>query len=96
VYEWQTRDHLSVIGAITTEGKVYSLMRQESLSGLHTVEFLKHLLGCAGAWLLVIWDGSPIHRRAAVKEFLASKAGRGVWVEALPAYAPVLNPVEWA
>jgi hypothetical protein len=40
--------------------------------------FLKHLLGCAGARLLVIWDGSPIHRRAAVKEFLASKAGRGV------------------
>ena len=58
--------------------------------------FLKHLLACAGARLLVIWDGSPIHRRAAVKEFLASQAGHGVWVEALPAYAPDLNPVEWA
>jgi hypothetical protein len=54
VYEWQTRDHLSVRGAITTEGKVYSLMRQESLNGLPTVEFLKHLLGCAGARLLVL------------------------------------------
>jgi transposase len=71
-------------------------VRQRSLNGLHTVEFLKHLLRCAGARLLVIWDGSPIHRRAAVKEFLASQAGRGVWVEALPAYAPDLNPVEWA
>jgi transposase len=30
------------------------------------------------------------------KQFLASKAGRGVWVEALPASAPDLNPVEWA
>jgi transposase len=96
VYEWQTRDHLSVMGAVTTEGKVYSLVRQESLNGLHTIEFLKHLLRCAGTRLLVVWDGSPIHRRAAVKEFLASKAGRGVWVEALPAYAPDLNPVEWA
>jgi hypothetical protein len=48
------------MGAITTEGNVYSLMRQESLNGLRTVEFLKHLLGCAGARLLVIWDGSPI------------------------------------
>ena len=65
VYEWQTRDHLSVMGAITTEGKVYSLMRQESLNGLHTVESLKHLLGRAGARLLAIWDGSPIHRREA-------------------------------
>jgi hypothetical protein len=27
---------------------------------------------------------------------VASKAGRGVWVEALPAYDPDLNPVEWA
>ena len=53
-------------------------MRQESLNGLHTVEFLEHLLGCAGARLLVIWGGSPIRRRAAVQEFLASKAGRGV------------------
>ena len=84
------------MGAVTAEGKVYSVMRQESLNGLHTVEFLKHLLGCAGARLLVNWDGSPIHRRAAVKEFLASKAGRGVRVEALPAYAPDLNPVAWA
>jgi transposase len=96
VYEWQPRDHLSVMGAVTTEGKVYSLMRQGSWNGLHTVEFLKHLLGCAGARLPVIWDGSPIHRRAAVKEFLASTAGRGVWVEALPAYTPDLNAVEWA
>jgi transposase len=96
VYAWQTRDHLSVMGATTPPSKIYVLVRQESLNGLHTVEFLKHLLRHIGPRLLVIWDGSPIHRRAAVKEFLASKAGRGVWVEALPAYAPDLNPVEWA
>jgi transposase len=96
VYEWQTRDHLSALGAVTPGGKLYTLVRQRSLNGLHAVEFLKHLLRYAGARLLVIWDGSPIHRRAAVKEFLASKAGRGVWIEALPAYAPDLNPVEWA
>ena len=34
--------------------------------------------------------------RAAAKEFLASKDSRGVWVEAQPAYALDLNPVEWA
>src|SRR5687768_4202265 len=43
-----------------------------------------------------IWDGSPIHRRQAVKDFLAG-AGRGqVHLEVLPPYAPDLNPVEWA
>jgi transposase len=87
----QTRDHLSVMGAMTPAGKVYTLARQQSLNGLHTIEFLAHLRRVAGPRLLVIWDGSPIHRRAAVKEFVAGTRGQ-VWVEALPAYAPDLNP----
>ena len=91
IREKQTRDHLSVMGGMTPEGKVYTLARQESLNGLHTVEFLQHLLRVAGQRLLVIWDGSPIHRRAAVKEFVARTRGK-VWVEALPGYAPDLNP----
>jgi len=86
-----TRDHLSVMGGMTPGGKVYTLARQESLNGLHCIEFLTHLLRVAGPRLLVIWDGSPIHRRAAVKQFVAGTAGR-VSVEALPGYAPDLNP----
>jgi hypothetical protein len=50
--EWQTRDHLSVMAAVTSQGKVYSLVRQESLNGLHTVAFLSHLLYVAGERLL--------------------------------------------
>src|SRR5512143_2117772 len=96
LHEWQTRDHLSAIGGVTPAGKLYVLVRQESLNGLHTIEFLKHLIRYVGPRLLVIWDGSPIHRRAAVKEFLAGAPGRGVRVERLPPYAPDLNPVEGA
>jgi transposase len=92
LHEWQTRDHLSVMGGVTPGGAVYVLVRSESLNGLHTVAFLKHLVRHAGGRLLVIWDGSPIHRRAAVKEFLAGRGGRGVHVERLPGYAPDLNP----
>lgn len=91
IREKQTRDHLSVMGGLTPEGKVYTLARQETLNGLHTVEFLEHLLSVAGPRLLVIWDGSPIHRRAAVTELVARTRGR-VWLEALPGYAPDLNP----
>jgi transposase len=83
------------MGGVTPAGKVYTLARQESLNGLHSVEFLGHLLRLAGERLLVIWDGSPIHRRAAVREFVSGTRGE-VWVEALPPYAPDLNPVEWA
>jgi transposase len=92
--EWQTRDHLSVMGGVTTEGKVYSLVRPTSLNGAHSIEFLLHLGRMVSGRVLVIWDGSPIHRRAEVQEFVAEANG-GVRLESLPAYAPDLNPVEW-
>jgi transposase len=93
--EWQTRDHLSVMGGVTPQGKVYSLVHQESLTGLDTVVFLTHLLRVAGLRLLVIWDGSPIHRCTEVKQFLAEGAARWIHIEMLPPYAPDLNPLEW-
>jgi transposase len=89
--EKQTRDHLSVMGGMTPAGGVYTLVRPESLNGLHTIEFLTHLRRVAGPRLLVIWDGSPIHRRAEVKEFVSGTRGQ-VRVEPLPGYAPDLNP----
>jgi transposase len=91
IREEQTRDHLSAMGGMTPEGKVYTLARQKSLNGLHSIEFLIHLQRVAGERLLVIWDGSPIHRRVEVKEFMAGTRGK-VWLEALPGYAPDLNP----
>lgn len=92
IYEKQTRQHLSVMAGLSPGGGVYVLARPEPLNGLHAVEFLRHLVRHAGRRLLVIWDRSPIHRRAAVREFVASREGRGVRLEALPGYAPELNP----
>lgn len=89
--EKQTRDHLSVMGGLTPAGRVYTLVRQKSLNGMHSIEFFKHLLRVAGERLLVIWDGSPIHRRTEVLEFIADSRGR-IWLEVLPGYAPDLNP----
>jgi transposase len=89
--ETQTRDHLSVMGGMTPEGKVYVLARQRPANGLDIIDFLVHLGRVAGDRLLIIWDGSPIHRRAEVNEFVAETRGK-VWVEALPGYAPDLNP----
>jgi transposase len=91
--EWQSRDHLSIMGAITPQGKIYTLVRQTPLNGLHTVEFLEHLMRVASRRLLVILDRSPIHRRTAVKEFVAE--AKTVHLEMLPPYAPDLNPAEW-
>jgi transposase len=94
VDEWQTRDHLSIMGGVTAERKVYSLVRPKSLNGLHSIAFLVHLGRVVGDRLLVIWDGSPIHRRAEVQEFMAEAGGK-IHLEPLPPYAPDLNPVEW-
>ena len=42
----------------------------------------------------MIWDGSPIHRGQAVKDFLASGGASRLKLEQLPGYAPDLNPDE--
>jgi transposase len=89
--ELQTHDHLAVMGGMTPLGKIYTLVRQQPLNGLHTAAFLLHWQRVAGPRLLVIWDGSPFHRRDVVREFVAGTRGK-VGVEALPGYAPDLNP----
>ncbi len=90
--KWLTRDHLSVMAGLTPKGKVYTLVRPESLTSSHSVVFLEHLLRQTGTRLLVIWDGSPIHRWKAVQEWLASGGAKRVHLERLPGYAPDLNP----
>jgi transposase len=93
--EWQTRDHLAVMGGLTATGQVYTLVRQESLTGLEVIEFLTHLGHQINGAALVIWDRSPIHRRATVAEFVEAVGAKNLAVELLPPYAPDLNPVEW-
>lgn len=89
------RDHLSVMGAVTLEGKVYTLVRHKTLNELHSIRFLQHLRVQAGKPLLVIWDGSPIHRSGKVQGFLTGIGEKEIALELLPGYAPDLNPVEW-
>jgi transposase len=89
-----TRDHLSAMSAITLDGKLFMTFQERSFKGEDAVRFLKHLMRQIPGKLLVVWDGSPIHRGRAVKEFLASGAASGVQLEQLPGYAPDLNPDE--
>ena len=89
-----SRDHLSVMAGVTPAGKLYTLVRQNSLKSLESVVFLKHLLVQTGQKLLVIWDGSPIHRWGAVQEFLAAGGAKRVHLEAMPGYAPDLSPLD--
>jgi transposase len=90
--KWLTRNHLSVMAGATPSGKVYTLVRPEALTSEHSVAFLHHLLRQTGKRLLVVWDGSPIHRWGAVREYLSQGGAKRIHAEALPGYAPDLSP----
>ena len=58
------------------------------------MSFLRLLLRKLPGKLLVVWDGAPIHRGQAIKDFLAHGAAQRLHLERLPGYAPDLNPQE--
>jgi transposase len=84
LHEHLSRDHLSVISAITLEGKLLMMEQERSFKGEDVVRFLRHLLRQIPGKLLLIWDGSPIHRGGAVKAFVASGASSRLQLEQLP------------
>ena len=89
-----SRDHLSVIGALTPEGKMCMQMQDHSYKGPDVVHFLRLLLREIPGKLLIIWDGASIHRCQAIKDFLAKGGAKRIHLERLPGYAPELNPQE--
>jgi transposase len=94
LHEHLSHDHLSVIGAVSLEGKLYIHEQDRAIRGPDVVNFLKQLLRKIAGKLLVVWDGSPIHRSRVVKDFLADGAVARLKLEQLPGYAPELNPDE--
>jgi transposase len=92
--EWCTRDHLSVISAISLEGKVYFHSQKRAINSADVVAFLEHLLREVPGRMVLIWDGALIHRSHTIKEFLANGAAQRLHLERLSAYAPELNPEE--
>ncbi len=92
VREWWTRDHLSAISAISPEGKRYFHCQDGALNSEDVIAFLAHLRREVPGRMVLIWEGSPIHRSHTVKAFLANGAAQRLHLERLPAYAPALHP----
>lgn len=89
-----TRDHFSVISAISPEGELFLQMQDKAFNSVGIVGFLQALLEQTTQKLVVVWDGAPIHRSKVVKAFLAEGAAARLHLERLPGYAPELNPDE--
>ena len=67
-----TRDHLSAIGGITPEGRIFMQMQEHAYRAQDVVGFLRLLLRKIPGKLLVIWDGAPIHRAKVRKRISGS------------------------
>lgn len=89
-----TRDHLSAISGITLDGRLFLQIRQASYDSQAVIKFLRVLLRKMSGKILLIWDGSPIHRSREIKAFLKRGAAKRLHLEQLPGYAPDLNPTE--
>jgi transposase len=92
---------LSAIAAITLSPRRrhlshYMLLWHGTIDAEGVIHFLAHLLRQRREPLVIVWDNLAGHRSAAVRDF--AQHHRRVHLEALPAYAPELNPVEglWA
>jgi transposase len=89
-----THDHLAAISGITLDGRLFLQIREQNYDSAAVVGFLRVLLRKIPGKLLVIWDGSPIHKGQPIKDFLKRGAAKRLQLERLPGYAPDLNPDE--
>ena len=92
--EWCTRDHLSMIAAVSAKGPLHAQVRERAFDTVAATEFLRHLLRAVVGPVLVIWEGAPIHRSKRVQAFLQEQAVGRLELEPLPGYAPDLNPLD--
>ena len=89
-----TRDHLSVISAISPDGDLFMQLRETAFDSAGIINFVDELQAQIEGPLVIVWDGATIHRSKAVKAYLAAGASARVHLERLPGYAPELNPDE--
>src|SRR5579885_2491110 len=64
-----TRDHLAAMSGITPDGRLVMQMQDHAYRAEDVVRFLRLLLRKISGKLLVIWDGSPIHRAKEIKAY---------------------------
>lgn len=94
-------DRISAISAVTVSPMrrrfgLYIHFHFANITSVEVLLFLRALLQHLPGHIMLLWDGGPIHRQSAVKEFL--RAHPRLHTERFPAYAPELNPDEfvWA
>jgi transposase len=65
---------------------------RQYINSVRAAAFLRSLLRHLRGRVIVVWDGGKMHQGDPIREVLRSF--QRLWLERLPPYAPMLNPVE--
>jgi len=92
-------DRVSAISAVTVSPLrhhcgFYAHLHVDNITHVEVAIFLRLLLRHLRGHIVLLWDGGPIHRGPDVVTLVARHPR--LHVERFPAYAPELNPDEWA
>lgn len=87
------RQSISAASAVSAKGAFWFTTYQGGLTGELFVELLKKMMYRRKKPVRLVVDGLPAHKKALVKEYVASTAGK-LTLHFLPGYAPDLNPDE--
>lgn len=87
------RQSISAASAVSAKGAFWFATYKGALNGERFVELLKRLMYRRKKPLHLVLDGLPAHKKAVVKDYVASTHGR-LTLHFLPGYAPDLNPDE--
>lgn len=88
-----TRQKLSMIAAVTNQGKARWMIIDEAFNSDKLIEFMESLVKDAGKKVFLILDNLRVHHSKPVKTWLAANVNK-IEVFYLPSYSPHLNPEE--
>ena len=90
-------DRISVISGLSVSHKrrrlgLYFNFSDENFKGSHVAAFLRYLLRHLRGKVVIIWDNAATRRSEPIRKLL--RRSKRLHLEALPPYAPELNPAE--
>jgi transposase len=88
------RTSMSMVSAITNQGKVRFMVYKEAMNAALMIRFMKRLIKDAGRKIFLIVDNLKTHHSRIVKQWLQENKEQ-IEVFYLPSYSPELNPDEY-
>ena len=88
------KSHVSMISAITNQGKVRFMMYQDAMNSELLIKFMTRLTKDAGRKVFLILDNLRVHHGKNVKQWLEEHKEQ-IEIFYLPSYSPELNPDEY-